>query len=91
MVTLNFQHSGYIFQGLYEKIREKLVKADGGQIRENPECQFRECGLHSESNVESLKASEKGRIHGGLPLGRLNLPPTAHTGVRRDERARRNS
>lgn len=67
LVTLNFQQSGYIFQGLYKKVREKLVKIGWGQISENLECQFREWGLFSVSDVESLKASEKGRVHVILP------------------------
>lgn len=67
LVTLNVQQSGYIFQGLYKKIREKLVKVGWGQRSENLECQFREWGLHSVSDGESLKASEKGRVHVRLP------------------------
>lgn len=68
MVALNFQQSDYIFEGLYKKIMEKLVKVVWSQIRENPECQFREWGLYSVSDVKSLKASEKGRIHIKTPF-----------------------
>lgn len=47
LVTLNFQQSGYTFQGLSERTREKLVKAGWNQIRENLECKIREWGLYS--------------------------------------------
>ena len=58
LLTLNFQQSGYIFQGLYESIREKLVKVGWSQIMENAECKIREWGLYSVSDLESLKARE---------------------------------
>lgn len=76
LLTLNRQQSGYIFQGFYESIRDKLVKVAWSQIRENLKCKITEWGLYSVSNVESLKARE-GKNSSKMPF-RKDKPASEH-------------
>lgn len=83
LLTLNFQQSGYTFQGLYESVREKLVKVGWSQITENDECKIREWGLYSVSDRshpcrKRRDAETKMHVAGWRNDAYLNFPLVGH-------------